>query len=88
MAIGMNLSHAGSGYLQDFNALGPPFAGAILLGGNQDFLARTKALCAALATLAGGHIFAKNDGCMGDVHAAQHVVAPLDVNPATHMKLR
>ena len=78
--VGAGLDVSGC-YLQDFNALSPPFAATILLGGDSNLLAGGDAFHTALAVFDYRHIFTENDFGVRNLDPAQHVVAPLNEDP-------
>src|SRR5947209_16208513 len=65
----------------DFNALRPPFACTVLLGGDAHLLSSHQALHSALVALAVRHAAGENNGGVGDLYPPQHVIAALHVNP-------
>ena len=74
-------------YPQDFDALGPPFAAAILLGGDSNLLPCGYALHTALAVFDYGHTFTENHFGMRDLDSSQHMVAALNEDPSLNKRL-
>ena len=74
-------------YPQDFDALCPPFAAAILLGGDSNLLPCGNALYTALAMFDYRHTFTENDFGMRNLDPSQHVVATLNKDPSLNKRL-
>ena len=67
---------------QNLHSLGAPFAAGILLGDDEHLLPNLNAVQLAGVLLARGHLLPKDDVGVGYFHAAEHVIAPLNINPS------